>query len=98
MAAVDVLRSALLGATGVDEGGGLTRRKGLFHFGPCHHLELYERLPGGARGPGHGGHRRGAAGRGRLREDRRDREERDDGEETQTESGCGGSHTTPPAH
>ena len=40
VAAVHVLRAALLGAAVVDQGRGLAGSEGLFDFGPRHHLEL----------------------------------------------------------
>jgi hypothetical protein len=52
VAAVDVLRTTLFGASGVDERGGLARGNRRFHLRPRHHLELDQRrfLRGGFRG------------------------------------------------
>ena len=44
VAAVHVLRAALLGAAGVEERGRLAVGHRLFHFGPRHHLEFDERV------------------------------------------------------
>src|SRR5581483_11418597 len=49
VAAVDVLRPALLGSARVDERRRLALGEGLLHFGPRHHREFDVRLLGGGR-------------------------------------------------
>src|SRR5258705_8341517 len=40
VAAVDILRAAMLGPAGIDERGGLPGRQGSLYFGPRHHFKL----------------------------------------------------------